>query len=424
MHRRTFLFGALGAAVASSFKSSRAAQSLGTIAYAQIDGLWVRALPDGEPTKLVGGPVSFPKFSPSGRWISYQQNGVSYVTSIDGNEVARVGFWWSPVSDELWTVNEDLQTLEAFGVGNHWSAPIATIRHASFGPFSPDGAEMIFATTDIDPDSGPSGTRLWRVELKDGAQPALLKFTKEDWSPFTWTRDGKSIVYWRQEEFSASEASDGNELFIMPVSGGEPRSLKVMTLLDSGFAVLSPKRNELAVTAGDGRYEWTNKRTAVIDLDSLAIRYLTSEGTVGLSPVWSPDGNRIAYSAGPAPAPEEESDLECGCDEASQKRLNELLSKRRIWVSDRTGAEAPRQLTADGPTHDEAPLWSADGRHILFTRSDAAFNNIHTLSSDQTALWLMDQDGAHPIQVAGPLSVEEEAYDDRRSAFDWFRGRP
>jgi Tol biopolymer transport system component len=428
MQRRTFLLGTLVTALASSSRAFGTGESLGMIASVEITGLWVRALPDGEPRNLVGSPVSFPCFSPSGKWIMYAQNEIAYVVSLDGKQVRKIGQTaaWSPVSDELWARNEDADRLELFSARNDWSSAIGTIPHASLGLFSSDGSEMIYAGGDQTGTGHDAeyATSLCRVALRDGAQPVTLESTSEVWSPCAWTRDSKSIIYWRQEELSASEASDGNELFLISASGGKPRSLGVTTLLDSDFVQLSPVRNELAITAGDERNEWRNKRTAVVDLDRFAIRYLTSEGQVGLRPSWSPDGSRIAYSAGPAPAPEEEADLECGCEEASITRLNELLSERRIWVSDRTGMQPPRQLTSDSRYHDEAPLWSADGQKILFTRSDSAYTDIHTLSSDQKTVWLMDHDGANPVQVAGPLYIEPNLIGvaDRSCAFDWFRG--
>ena len=77
----------------------------------------------------------------------------------------------------------------------------------------------------------------------------------------------------------------------------------------------------------------------------------------------------------------------------------------------------------DSGYHDEEPLWSADGQKILFSRSDSAYTEIYALSSDRNTLWLMDQDGANPVQVAGPLYIEPDLIGVGRScAFDWFRG--
>jgi WD40-like Beta Propeller Repeat len=427
MHRRKFLFGALGAALALTSKASRTPQLLGLIAFVDNGGLCVRELPDGEPRNLVSGAVSFPSFSPSGKWISYQQGGQTSVISTDGKQVRNIGNFdveWLPASDELWAVNNSQDGSALFSVGNDWSSPILTFPDRSSVVFNASGTEMVYIGDDPDGDDDHPLGRLCRTAVQEGAQPAVLQSTTEDWTPRFWTRDGKSIVIYRQEERSVSEASDGDELFLIPATGGKPRSLGVTALFDRDFLALSPTRNELAVTAGEERNEWHNKRMAVVDLDSFTVRNLTGPGMVGLAPSWSPDGNLIAYSAGPAPKKEEESDLECGCDDASQRRLNELLSERRIWVSDRMGTQPPRQLTGDSRYHDEEPRWSADGGHILFTRSDSKYQDIHTLSSSQKTLWLIGVDGDDPIQVAGPLYLDPDHLgdNDRWCAFDWYLG--
>ena len=232
MHRRAFLAATLGAALS---RPLRAAPSLGTIAYVEYDGLTVRTLPDGEPRKILRAPVSRPRLSPSGKWVLYEQNEASFVVSIDGRTVQKVGgaAEWSPVADEVWVGGEDSAGLQLFSPRNGWSAPLATVAGAALGIFQPDGLEMVYTSVD---QTGSGNelrmvTNLCRVALTDRARPSILAASSGDSTVCLWTRDGKSIVYWAQDDFSASEASDGNQLFVMPASGGKARALGVVTLL-------------------------------------------------------------------------------------------------------------------------------------------------------------------------------------------------
>ena len=66
---------------------------------------------------------------------------------------------------------------------------------------------------------------------------------------------------------------------------------------------------------------------------------------------------------------------------------------------------------------------SADGSHILFTRSDAPMMTCESLRCGRQTLWLACLDGANPIQVTGELYIDSDlgGPDTRRAAFDWLR---
>jgi dipeptidyl aminopeptidase/acylaminoacyl peptidase len=123
----------------------------------------------------------------------------------------------------------------------------------------------------------------------------------------------------------------------------------------------------------------------VVDPASGNKMQLTDDKTATFSPVWSPDGQHLAYVAAP--------------DIGSVGGGNDAkagAAKRRIWVMNRDGSNK-RQLTNDFAYRDERPLWSGDGRYIVFARLDN--------STDETSLWLMPSEGGEPLRVVDEVGT-------------------
>jgi len=178
--------------------------------------------------------------------------------------------------------------------------------------------------------------------------------------------------------FSLSVLADGTSLNAVPI-GDTPKELVQDMLSHADFLAWSPDGKLLAITEGYGRETWSHKRIAVMEPTSGTLTYLTDEKTAVLSPVWSLDGQRIAYVAAP--------DIGfVGGGEVAKAGA----AQRRIWVTKRDGS-GKRQLTHDAAYRDERPLWSADGSHILFARLD---------QKGRAGLWLMRDDGRKLRQVA------------------------
>jgi Tol biopolymer transport system component len=201
--------------------------------------------------------------------------------------------------------------------------------------------------------------------------------------------------------------------------------------------------NKLAVTDGEGRETWANKRVSIVDLDTGVSRRPMPDDIASVCPAWSPDGSRIACSAGPdaniasnranagltyrAIRPNgsvetktitPNSNLNIGGGEEAHV----YLQQRKIWLLDATGPDAPKRFTNDPRYRDEEPLWSADGSHILFGRMDY---------DGHTSLWLMDANGGGATQVCR-LQIADDfgnqdswfgyyGYTDWRKGFDWRR---
>jgi Tol biopolymer transport system component len=281
--------------------------------------------------------------------------------------------------------------------------------------FSPDGTQLVYPDL-VEKGQGPGVEptregRLCRMILthgRSGAWEADVIASKYSTGllPYAWTRNGDSIIYWEDPDFSASAIADGLKLFRIGTLGGSPQDLGVTVLVKNDMLAISPFGNELVVSAGLGRETWSSKHIAVINLNTMAARYLTDETISAIGPSWSPEGDLVAYAAAPNAANIGGGDQAKAC-----------LQKRRIWIADASGINRPKQITNDDHYRDEEPVWSRDGTHILFCRMDR---------SDVGTLWLMGKGGENPIQVSGPFSVEQGwfgyyGYIDWRQMFDWSR---
>lgn len=430
MLRRSFLLGAGSAALGSAPTAWSAEGTLGRIAFLQRDGLWIRSLPTGKPERLIGGTgLDSPRFSPTGKWIGYFQDDVYYVVSCGGGSKIRMGkpdggdhgAQWAVGRDEL-LVNGPAG-LRVFTSANGWSQAIQEIRNASLPiVFSPDGKDIVYGDV-VNAGRGPGAEpvrtgRLCRmaVDQASSVPKVLVSKSNAGLSPCAWTGVDQ-ILFWDDPDFSASFAADGLELFRIPAAGGTPQSMGVSTLVHHDMLSLSPDQTHFAVSAGNGRDTWEGKRIAILNVNTEAVSYLTDERIAAVCPAWSPRGDRIAFAAAPSPP--------AGAGAGGGPPAKRLLGRRRIWIGGVSPASAPNLLTSDERYRDEEPMWSADGRLILFGRIDSGNNK---------TLWLTAVGSGSLLQVAGPLYAKSGlpggddgwfgyyGYIDWRSMVDWYRG--
>ncbi len=444
----------LATRVASQVTPTPTSINLGRLAYVQGGDIWVKTLPYGLPLRLTtDGRNKEPSWSPSGDWLAFRKerqviveqevpcenlklrNQVCrenvtvlqrqvWVIEASGSgahplyEGASVDtFAWSPVDDRLAysatpvglsLINADgtnLITLVAQAPPDR-SSPGRVGRFA----WNPDATSIAYEWRSQTADESPY-QGLWQVstdggsrrELYNSGLPQRGEAFLAGWSPL-----GKRLLFW-QSETPYALLTDGAPLY--SVSADLPKS--AVARLEADEVVLSYRdfiapaphgasldtRDAVAVVEGASRNTWKNKH---IDL---AGRALSPMELAAISPAWSPDGTRLAFSAMPDRA-----------DVGGNELARQELMQRRIWMSNVSGKLQPQQLTNDVAYRDEHPMWSADGSQILFARID---------SKGRVSLWIMALDGSAPRQVVDELTPDPFAYSGHvewEALSDWWRG--
>jgi Tol biopolymer transport system component len=122
-------------------------------------------------------------------------------------------------------------------------------------------------------------------------------------------------------------------------------------------------RYKSGIIAYSVTYKNNTNKIFIMNEDGSGNRQITSQEGRPLSPVWSPDGLKIAY----------------------YNHINDQKWSLFIMNSDGTNS---RQLTDEQNTLDWCPSWSSSGSQILFTRS-------YTSPVWRSELWVMNSDGTN-----------------------------
>lgn len=396
---------------------------LGKLAFVKNGDIWTENLPNGTATQLTrDGQDSEPSWSPSGEWLAFRKAGQQlWVIRSSGTDAHPVEmhalgpFAWSPVADRLaYLAHGGLFTIAADGSNRLTlvapNSPPGT--GVSSFAWSPDGQWLVYAQTRIlqKAESGKPPVRFASIarirldgrdgsEILDAGRPSTFGLIVASWSP-----DGSWILYWTDPDFSASLQADGLPLMAAPVTGGIPVEVTKAMLVVPDFLAWSPSGRRLAIVDGGDRLTWTNKFIAVVHLPA-SLRRITGPSQAALYPAWSPDGQSIAFSSGPA------------AGNAGGEPAQHAMAQRRIWVM-ASDASNRHPLTNDPNFRDERPEWSADGAWILFAR----------LHASQAQLWLMRTDGSDQKQVVDNLSLSPAAFGyygvrGWGGLYDWWQGR-
>jgi Tol biopolymer transport system component len=237
-------------------------------------------------------------------------------------------------------------------------------RSSSSPAWSPDGQRIAFERRDADPHylniytmnaDGSGVTALTSDQLPPPVGPPPPDPHRAWDSDPAWSPDGTRLAFISSRDAVCCQVS--LDVYTMNADG-----TGVRRLTNDGFnddPAWSPLGDEIAVTG-----------IRVIKADGTGERFLVS----GISPNWSPDGQKIAYAAG---------------------------SQIHVINADGTGHV---QLTNDAPGFNQQPSWSPDGPRIVFVHVDCgtppdicnyALESMNTDGSGRAAV-------TDPIRFLGP----------------------
>jgi len=141
------------------------------------------------------------------------------------------------------------------------------------------------------------------------------------------------------------------EIFDMKPDGSRQRNLTHNT--DEDFTpAYSPDGKRIAFghfpVGAQYPNPFVNAELYIMNADGSRVRRLTHNQFIDWDSAWSPDGRRLVFERGPAPA-----------------RPNDPIPPTDLWILDlRTGAE--RNLTNSPATYESQAQWSPDGSRIIF----------------------------------------------------------
>ena len=258
----------------------------GTLAFAALDRLYVRPLPDGEPRRLTDLDVveAQPAWSPDGGWIAF-------VT-------------WSPDGGHVYKVRADgsappvrLSTRPAIFQNPAWSAdgerlaaiqgPARSFRESA-RQFAPGAAANIVSL--------PAAGGDWTLVAPTDGRAFPHTVTSDADRIYLYHRaDGLVSIRWDGTDERAHVKVTGGA----PPTGGEPAPASLVLMAPSGGRALAQVNNDLYALA----VPYAGGETPVVSVANPAsaivpVRKLTEVG--GQFPAWSRDGRRAHWSIGNA----------------------------------------------------------------------------------------------------------------------------
>ncbi|MDP4536113.1 S9 family peptidase [Alkalimonas collagenimarina] len=240
---------------------------------------------------------------------------------------------------------------------------------------APDGRSVAFVHSTIDDDKRTRHSNLWLVATDGKSQPRQLSFSNGDRSP-RWSPDGRQLAF-------ISGRGEGQQLYLLPMAGGEARALTEL------------------------------KQAGIRDFS------------------WSPDGKQLLLTLSVDPDVTDPTKEKTKSDEAEADVVvirhalyksdgSGYLNERRsgLWLLD-IDTKQLTQLTGDARWHDHSAQFSPDGKQIVFA-SDRSSNALEgSMQQDLYLYQLSDGSTTRLDTLSGQASSPQWSPDGRQLLYQY-----
>jgi Tol biopolymer transport system component len=273
----------------------------------------------------------------------------------------RVAFTILAINSDLWRLPVSPTTGQPSGEPR---ALVATTREDSRGAWSPDGRLVAFNSDRL------GDMNIWVHDVATGADRQLTRGPGGDYQP-SWSPDGSRIAF-----FSARAGT--NDIWTVDVATGTLTALTNSPAMETN-PFFSPDGGRLAYHSDrTGRLEvW------VVEADGSGARQVTTVGAGGHFMRWSDDGRFVLFRSGnfTGEQPLLRVDVASGAVEPAfrggshmsfspdRSLVLDVTGHKVLWVYPTGGAAVRRVFEfADPDSRIDYPVWSPDGRWVLFDR--------------------------------------------------------